>query len=276
MINFDCKIYTYFKKRDLEDELSNCKNMPGLAVIQIGNDEASNAYIRGKEKDCREVGINFIKIHFDKEEVTTNDVIDTINDLNSRDDVNGIVVQLPLPESLDVKLIQNAIAMNKDVDGFRNGSPFTPCTPKGIVDWLEYNDITFEGKNVVIIGRSDIVGKPLVNMFIGRRSTVTCCNSKTVDIKRYTKTADYIVTAIGHPKFFNRSYFSRRNRIIIDVGINRMDGHLCGDVDIESISKKYHNTYITPVPGGVGLLTRIALLENVLMAYQMEEAKLDD
>lgn len=275
MIEFDCKMYVRIKKQYLKDEICNCNNMPGVAVIQIGNDAASNAYIRGKEKDCKEVGINFIKIHFDEEEVTTNDVINIINDLNNRDDINGIVVQLPLPESLDVKLIQNSISMNKDVDGFRNGSPFTPCTPKGIIDWLEYNDITFEGKNVVVVGRSNIVGKPLVNMFIDRRSTVTCCNSKTVNTKEHTKTADYIVTAIGCPRFFDRSYFSKHNRIIIDVGINKMDGYLCGDVDAESISKKYHNTYITPVPGGVGLLTRIALLENILIAYKLREEEAD-
>ena len=272
----DCKTYAQIRKENIRDQIQNCVKVPGVAVIQIGNDAASNSYIKGKERDCSEVGINFSKIRFEENEVATNDVIDVINELNHRNDIDGILVQLPLPGSFDVEVIQKAIATEKDVDGFRRDSQFEPCTPKGIIDWLEYNDFKLEGKNAAVVGRSDIVGKPLVKMLIDKRATVTCCNSKTPDIRYYTQNADLVITAIGKPNFFDYSYFSNRNRIIIDVGINRINGHLCGDTDISSVTREYQNVYVTPVPGGVGLLTRTALLENILLAYKMKEGKIDD
>ncbi len=266
-----CKQYVQNKKEELRKQVENTQRMPALAIIQVGDNPASNSYISGKIKDCHEIGMVCYHTHLD-EDSTEQELLNLIDSLNEDKYVDGIIVQLPLPKHLknSIKKIQKRINVFKDVDGFRSDSEFKPCTPKGIIDWLDFNDLfDFAGVNVAVIGRSDIVGKPLVNMFIEKGATVTCCNSKTENIKYYTRNADIIVSAIGKPKYFDSKYF-KQGQIIIDVGINRDEnGKLCGDVD----DKYIFDSYVTPVPGGVGLLTRIALLENVLHAYYINGGK---
>lgn len=260
-----CKEYVEDVKEKLKREIENFNNKPHLAVIQIGNNSASNSYIKGKKKDCEEVGIKLEHVHItDVNDFSQEDLEILIDSLNHDDNVNGIIVQLPIPKKYDTKKIQNKIVPEKDVDGFRRDSLFIPCTPKGIMDWLEYNNINLVGKDVVVIGRSDIVGKPLVNLMIEKGATITCCNSKTKNLKYYTRNADVVISAIGKAKYFDSKYFKRK-QLIIDVGINRDEnGKLCGDVDGQYI----YDSYVTPVPCGVGLLTRISLVQNVVEAYR--------
>lgn len=262
-----CKDYVVDKKNELRNKLNFFRQKPHLCVIQIGNDAASNSYILGKAKDCNDVGIVFEHVHI-TEDVTEEELIEKIQELNSSDAVNGIIIQLPIPDKYNVEKLQNYISPEKDVDGFRRDSCFSPCTPKGIMDWLEYNGYNFEGKNVTVIGRSKIVGKPLVNMLIDAGATVTCCNSKTKNLIAHTCRADVVVSAVGKAKFLESSMFGHPD-IIVDVGINRENGKLCGDVDYEKVSINLPHTYVTPVPGGVGLLTRVALLENIVEAFEL-------
>ena len=188
-----------------------------------------------------------------------------IMEKNKDKSVDGIIVQLPIPDKYDVRYIQKFIDKSKDVDGFRRDSLFTPCTPKGIIDYLTESGIEFAGKVCTVIGRSEIVGKPLVNLLIDRGATVVSCNSKTVDIRKYTKSADIVISAIGRAKYFDSTYFTE-GQILVDVGINRdAEGKLCGDIAEEA---KESALLATPVPNGVGLLTRLALLENTLEAYR--------
>lgn len=258
-----CKDYVAYAKGELKEKIKELKDKPRLVVIQVDNDSASNSYIKGKRKDCEEVGIEFVHYQVDSRIISQSTLEDIVYDFSYNHLVNGVIIQLPIPEKYDLERLKNCIVPNKDVDGFRKDSDFKPCTPKGIIDWLEFNEINLQGKDVVVIGRSDIVGKPLVNMFIEKGATVTCCNSKTENIKYYTRNADIVVSAIGKPKYFNSKYF-KQGQIIIDVGINRDEnGKLCGDVD----GKYIYNSYVTPVPGGVGLLTRTSLLQNVYMSY---------
>ena len=185
---------------------------------------------------------------------------------------DGIIVQLPLPKHINVEHVKNAIPKEKDVDGFRLDSKFDCCTPKGIIDWLYFNGYDVCGKNVVVLGRSEIVGKPLVNMLIDRGATVTCCNSHTdygYEMQISNNDADVIVSAIGKAKFLDWADIGSDCEIVVDVGINRDDaGKLCGDVNRESVEKLRPDTYVTPVPGGVGLLTRVSLLKNVVEAHE--------
>lgn len=186
--------------------------------------------------------------------------------------VDGVILQLPIPKRYKLDRLQKAIYLDKDVDGFRIGSDFTPCTPKGIMDWLDYNNYELEGKNVVVIGRSKIVGKPLVNLLIDRGATVTCCNSKTKDLRKHTCNADVVISAIGKAKFLDSSYFTN-TELVIDVGINRDEnGKLCGDIDYQEVTTNLENIYVTPVPGGVGKLTVLSLIENTIDAYKRKNA----
>lgn len=262
-----CKEYVQIKKDNLKTRISLLNRKPCLCVIQIGNDAASNSYIKGKKNDCEEVGIEFKHYHIENyEHISESVLIDTIDDLNYSKEIDGIIIQLPIPDKYNVEKLQKYISPEKDVDGFRNDSFFDPCTPKGIIDWLDYNQYNVTGKDVVVIGRSKIVGKPLVNMLIDKGATVTCCNSKTLNLDRYIQYADLIISAIGKPKYFDALNFNYPE-IIVDVGINKdKDGKLCGDIDKESVERVFEDTYVTPVPGGVGLLTRVALLENVVKA----------
>ena len=260
-----CEEYAKIRKEELKERIAG-KYTPTLAVVQVGDDPASNSYIRGKQKDCEEVGIEFRHIKLDKD-VDNNEVDEAISQLNYDDEVDGIILQLPLPEHLDIDYLTSIIYTSKDVDGFDKDSDFVPCTPKGIIDWLEYNGYEFEGKHAVVAGRSNIVGKPLVNMLIDRNATVACLHSKSRETKFYTERAQLFISAIGRSKYWDGTDFRNCCEVVVDVGINRdEDGKLCGDVDKESFERYPANTYITPVPKGVGLLTRVALLENVFAA----------
>ena len=271
-MNIDGKLISQKRKDALKmkiDELKEQgKRIPKLTVILVGEDQASQTYVRNKDKACAYVGMISDIIRLD-EQTSQEELVRIIQSLNQDDKVDGILVQLPLPSHIDEDCILNTIDSCKDVDGFRKDSYFAPCTPKGILDWLEYNHIDLEGKDVAVIGRSDIVGKPLTRMLINKGATVVCCNSHTKDIKAYTKHADIVITAIGKPRYFDASYFSNKTELVIDVGINRDENNkLCGDVDDENVLLAFPHIYITPVPGGVGLLTRVALLDNVVAAYQ--------
>lgn len=266
MIKTSCKEYVEIRKKELKEDISKFDRTPHLIVIQIDNDSASNSYIKGKKKDCEEVGILLSHYNFSSENVSEESLCSVISMFGRNKGVNGVIIQLPIPDKYNLNKLLECIPPQKDVDGFRKDSCFNQCTPKGIMDWLDYNDVELSGKDVVVIGRSNIVGKPLVNMMIEKGATVTCCNSKTNNLKYYTKNADIVVSAIGKPKYFDYLYF-KKGQIIIDVGINRDENSkLCGDVD----SKYIYKSYITPVPGSIGLTTRLSLIENVVEAYKLQ------
>lgn len=270
MIKTSCKGYSEIRKKELKEEILKFKRKPCLLVIQIDNNPASNSYIKGKKKDCEEVGIDFTHAHVNSEMSSQTDLQNLIQAYCEKEsNVDGIIIQLPIPDKYNLNNLLAAISPEKDVDGFKQNSCFKPCTPKGIMDWLDYNEVELSGKDVCVIGRSNIVGKPLVNMMIDAGATVTCCNSKTKDLKYYTRNANIVVSAIGKAKYFDSTYF-KRGQIIIDVGINRNEnGKLCGDVD----NKYIYNSYVTPSPSGVGLLTRNTLIENVVTAYKLQNGE---
>lgn len=260
-----CLEYTNIRKSILKEQVAAFNKQPHLVVIQVGDSNASNVYIRNKKNVCDEIGILFSHIKLE-ENVSESKLIATINLLSMDANVHGIIVQLPLPKHIDEKNVINSIAKEKDVDGFRVDSLFKPCTPKGIIDWLKYNRVDLVGKDVCIIGRSKIVGKPLVEMMGEEHATVIWCNSKTKGIKRYIKNSDIVISAIGKANYFDVSYF-KKGQIVIDVGINRdSEGKLCGDIcnDVSSVVE-----YKTPVPNGVGKLTVCSLMENVIEAYKI-------
>ena len=264
---------------DLKQKLLNLNEKLGLVVIQIGNDPASDVYVRQKKKMAEDLGYNFNHINLD-ENVNEDEILAIIDMLNNDDMVDGILVQMPIPSTLNVKRIQNAILPYKDVDGLtdinigklvHNKDSLVACTPMGIIDLLDYYNIDIEGKNVVIIGRSDLVGKPLASLMINRNATVTLCHSKTINLDFYTKNADILVVAIGKPNFIKRDSV-KDGAVIIDVGINRMaNGMLCGDVDFDDVKDKV--SYITPVPGGVGQMTVAELALNTYKAHMLRKSK---
>lgn len=243
---------------------------PKLAVIMVGNDKASTVYVRNKSKACEEIGIEFEEFLLD-ENTTQNELLNIIYDLNKRNDIHGILLQSPIPEELDIREAFNAIDYRKDVDGFNpinvgklciGEDSFVSCTPSGVIRMLEEYNIDIEGKRAVIIGRSNIVGKPLIQCLLNKNATVTVCHSKTQNLKEITKEADILIAAIGKPKFVKEDMV-KNGAVVIDVGINRNEeGKLVGDVDFENVSKKA--SYITPVPGGVGPMTVAMLMENVI------------
>lgn len=263
-------------KENLKNKVKNYLIKPCLVVIQVGHDEASNVYIRSKEKACNEVGIYFKHIFFE-ETVKEREIINKIIELNNDEYVHGILIQLPIPERFNTAKLINLIHKNKDVDGltdsnagklFKNQYQSIPCTPQGVMKLLEHYQIDLKGKKVTVIGKSNLVGKPLSMLLLDKGATVTICHSKTEDIKEHTINADIIVTAVGKRNILTEDMV-KDGVIVIDVGINRDEnGKLCGDVDFENISKKA--SYITPVPGGVGPMTVAMLLENVIKNYENE------
>ena len=269
-----CKEYAELTKNILKEEIKTFKRVPVLAIIQVGNNPASTAYTKGKVKDCNEVGIKAEYVNMPQD--TTQEELEAmvINYANDKG-CDGIIVQLPLPEGLDADRITDLIPANKDVDGFRRDSMFDPCTPSGIVCWLKYNNQLYPGMVITILGRSNLVGKPLANMLIKEGATVICCNSKTKDLRRFILESDILVSAIGKPKFINAEYFNTEGvafnpYLVVDVGINRDENNkLCGDIDRGQLAELVPDTYVTPVPGGVGLLTRVSLLQNVVGAYKL-------
>ena len=261
---------------ELKEEVLKLKRKPGLVVIQVGDDPASKVYVGQKEKMANSVGYNFQHIKFD--ENIEEDIIEKkIIELNNDDNVDGILVQMPLPKQLNSKKIQNLIDQYKDVDGLsdinsgmltHNVDTLVPCTPKGIMDILEYYNISVSGKNVVIVGRSDLVGKPLASLMLNANATVTICHSKTDNLGEFTKNADILVAAVGKASLITKDMV-KENSVVIDVGINRVNDKLCGDVDFDGVIDKV--SYITPVPGGVGQMTVAELGKNVLKAYKNRE-----
>lgn len=252
-------------KLELKKIVDKLDIKPLLAVIQIGNDEASNVYIKNKEKDAYEIGILFKLYRFD-ENNNEKEIISLINQLNNADEVNGIILQLPIPSKFNKDLIINQISPDKDVDGLTdNNKYFIPCTAKGIIHMLDYYHINVAGKHVVLVGRSNLVGKPLINLFLNKDATVSICHSKTSNLKEITKLADILVVAVGKKDLITKDMV-KENAIIIDVGINRVNDKLYGDVDYDNV--KDITSFITPVPGGVGPMTRVMLLSNVIDAYK--------
>lgn len=250
---------------------------PGLAVINVGDDPASAIYLRNKEKACSEVGIQSMRYKLEKEK-SQEELDSLISHLNSDSDVHGILVQLPMPKHFSVEKVLSAMSPLKDADGFHpenlglllSGRPrVKPCTPFGIMKMLEHYDISLKGKNVCVVGRSNIVGKPMAQLAINADATVTVCHSKTDDLKKYTKAADIVVAAIGKPEFFDSSYFSK-NAVVIDVGIHHVNGKTCGDVNFKDCDGKV--AALSPVPGGVGQMTVAMLMQNTLDLAFMQEA----
>lgn len=256
------------------DELKEKGIKPKFAVIMVGNDKASQIYVKNKRKACERIGIECVECFLD-ENIQQKELIDKIKELNSDNTIHGILLQSPIPKHLNINEAFETISPKKDIDGFNptnvgklclNQNTFVSCTPFGIIKLLDKYGIDLAGKKVTIIGRSNIVGKPLIQCFLNKNATVTICHSKTDDIKEHTKDADIVVVAIGKPKFLKENMV-KKNSVIIDVGINRDDnGKIIGDVDFENVSKK--SSYITPVPGGVGPMTIAMLMNNVIKAAE--------
>lgn len=254
------------------EELKEKGINPKLAVIMVGDDKASQVYVRNKSKACHEIGIEFEEYLLEST-IEQKVLIDLIKKLNQDSKIHGILLQSPIPGHLDINEAFGTIAPEKDVDGFNpvnvgklclNQDTFVSCTPYGIMKMLEAYDIDLTGKNVTILGRSNIVGKPLIQCCLNRNATVTVCHSKTKDLKQHTQNADVIIVAIGKSNFVT-SDMIKQDAVVIDVGINRNDDeNLTGDVDFESVSEKA--SYITPVPGGVGPMTIAMLMNNVIKA----------
>lgn len=268
-----CKDYVEIKKKELKEEIKHLDKKPVLAVIKIDDDQASNSYIKGKQKDCDEIGIEMRHVNIYSNTTEQKEVECVITDI-ANSDADGIIIQLPIPGKYNLERLQNLIPPEKDVDGFRRDSCFKPCTPKGIIDWMEYNAFEFKGKDCCVLGRSRIVGLPLTNMLIEKGATVTCCNSTTPSTWYYTRHADYVFSAVGVPNYFDFSDFQDFCELVVDIGINRDEnGKLCGDVNNAGFESSLNDTYVTPVPGGVGLLTRLTLMQNVVDAYKVQKMK---
>lgn len=265
-------------KQSLKQEVDKLKEdgiIPKLAVILVGNDEASKVYVRNKSKACNKTGIEYEE-YILEETTQMDELLSLIEKLNKRADISGILLQSPLPKHLDINVAFRAIDPSKDVDGFHpmnvgklvlGQDTFVACTPYGVMRMLEAYNINIEGKNAVIIGRSNIVGKPLVQCLLSKNATVTVCHSRTKNIEEITKKADLIVAALGKANFVKEDMV-KEGCVVIDVGINRLEnGKLVGDVDFEQVSKKA--SYITPVPGGVGPMTIAMLMNNVVKAAKI-------
>lgn len=274
----DGKIISASVKERVKAEVSALKEKGitvGLAVIIVGEDPASKVYVSNKKKACENLGI--ISEEYALPESTTNEeLLALIEELNSKPSINGILCQLPLPSHLDEKLIINSIDPEKDVDAFHPFNVgkimigdfyFLPCTPAGVMEMLKYENIDVEGKNCVVIGRSNIVGKPMNMLLLHQNGTVTVCHSKTKNLKEVCRNADILVAAVGRPKFVTEDMV-KKGAVVIDVGINRVDGKLCGDVDFDNVKNKV--SAITPVPGGVGPMTIAMLMQNTLTAAKKQ------
>ncbi|MDE3839536.1 bifunctional methylenetetrahydrofolate dehydrogenase/methenyltetrahydrofolate cyclohydrolase FolD [Bacillus methanolicus] len=262
------------------DELKKNNVTPGLAVILVGNNQASRTYVTSKQKACQELGMHSLLIEY-PETVQESELLSKIEELNHDDTIHGILVQLPLPDHINEVKVIETISPDKDVDGFHpinigrmmtGQDAFLPCTPYGIMVLLKEMGIDAAGKNVVVVGRSNIVGKPSGQLFLNENATVTYCHSKTKDLKAHTKNADILVAAVGRANFITADYI-KEGAVVIDVGINRNEeGKLCGDVAFEEA--KEIASYITPVPGGVGPMTITMLMYNTLKAAKNFQSKL--
>lgn len=270
-------------KQELKQECEELKKqgiIPKLAVIMVGDNPASKIYVRNKSKACEEVGIKYEEYLLDKD-ISQEKLMDLIESLNNDKTINGILLQSPLPQHLDINKAFSEISPKKDVDGFNpinvgklimNQDTFVPCTPYGVMKMFDEYNIDLNGKNVVILGRSNIVGKPIAACCINRNATVTTCHSKTLNLEEHTKKADIIIVAIGKPKFIKKEMI-KKDAVIIDIGINRTEeGKIVGDVDFENI--KEIASYITPVPGGVGPMTIAMLMNNVIKATKIQNLHL--
>ena len=270
-----CKEYVTIKKEELKNKIKTNNICPRLVVFQIGDNPASNSYIKGKHKDCEEVGIEFHLVKL-PETITQEQLQFEIELINTLATVHGIILQLPVPDHINVKEIQEFINPDKDVDGFNKYSIFTPCTPLGVINYLKYNNYDFEGKNACVIGRSDIVGKPLSSMLTDLNCTVTLCHSKTKHLEMITDNQDIIFTCIDRVEYFDDKYFLG-SQDVIDIGLGRNEnGKLVGNLTENAVKKlKIHahkgNNIIISGTGGVGLLTRLELLNNTYEAALLSE-----
>jgi len=258
-------------KNELKEKVAKLKEKNievTLCVIQVGNDPASAVYVKNKKKACEEIGIKSVSYEL-PESTSQEELIRLIKELNGRDDINGILVQLPLPKHIDENIIINTISPEKDVDGFHpqnvgklsiGQKGLVSCTPAGIIQLLKRSGISIEGKECVIVGRSNIVGKPMAMLMLRENATVTVCHSKTRNLAEVTKRADILIIAMGKPKFITKEYV-KEGAVVIDVGIHRNENNkLCGDVDFDDVVDKV--SAITPVPGGVGPMTIAMLMNN--------------
>lgn len=265
-------------KEDLKkqvEELSQQGVSLTLAVVLVGSDKASAVYVGNKQKACEYVGIKSLTFEM-PEETTEEELLNLVNELNTREDVNGILVQLPLPKQIDEDKVIRAINPKKDVDGFHPQSVgalsigqkgYVSCTPAGIIELLKRSNIEIEGKECVIVGRSNIVGKPMAMLMLRENATVTICHSKTKDLKEVTKRADILIVALGKPRFITKEYV-KEGAVVIDVGIHRdEDNKLCGDVDYQDVVDL--TSAITPVPGGVGPMTIAMLMKNCVSSIEL-------
>ena len=273
--NLNGKEVSAYLRSEIKKEVEKLKTKPKMVDIQIGHNPASDIYIAGKEKASNEVGIKFECLRYDENEDQEN-IIKKIKEMNNDPEINGIFIQSPVPDKFDEIKLMNTVIPEKDVDGLtylnagkllNNIEAMVSCTPNGIIKMLDYYKIDIEGKNVVIVGRSNLVGKPLMNLFLNRNATVTVCHSKTSDLKMYTKKADILVAAVGKKHLITKEMV-KKGAVVIDVGINRIDGKIYGDVDYDNVYEKVK--YITPVPGGVGPMTLTMLLYNVLDGYKKQ------
>lgn len=263
------------------EELKQKNIKSKLAVIMVGEDPASKVYVRNKSRACEDVGIEYEEYLLDSK-ITQKELIELIEKLNNDKTVNGILLQSPIPSNLDINEAFRTISSEKDVDGFNpvnvgklvlNQDTFVSCTPYGIMKMFEEYDIDLTGKNVVILGRSNIVGKPLIHCCLNKNATVTSCHSKTQNLAQKAKEADILISAIGKANFVTADMI-KENAVVIDVGINRLDnGKITGDVDFENVKEKA--SYITPVPGGVGPMTIAMLMNNVIKATRRQNEMVD-
>lgn len=263
---------------ELQSEVLKLVPKPSFIVIQVGNNEASNIYIKQKVKMAEYVGYDYQYLKLD-EQTTEDSLLQVIDKLNHDDHIHGILVQMPLPNHIDPLIIQNAISPEKDIDGlsdinagklFHNQDALYSCTPYGVMELLNRYDIDVSGKHAVVVGRSNLVGKPMAIMLLNAGATVTICHSQTENLARYTKEADILVVAVGKPQLITADMV-KDDAIIVDVGITRVNDKLCGDVDYDNVLAKC--AYITPVPGGVGPMTIAMLGKNILKAYKRQKVK---
>jgi len=278
MIKIDGKAFSQTVLEKIREEHSQLKEKygkpAGLAVVIVGNNPASQVYVKNKIRACEDVGFYSENIELD-ENISEKELLQEIDKLNKNDRINGILVQLPLPAHINELKIIDSISPEKDVDGFHvsnigkmvigDETGFLSCTPYGIMQLLEEYKIEIAGKDAVIIGRSNIVGKPMALMLIQKGATVQICNSRTKDLRKKLNKADIIIVAAGVPKLLKKEDV-KEGAVVIDVGINRVDGKICGDVDYEEVAEK--TSYITPVPGGVGPMTIASLIKNTFKSYK--------
>lgn len=257
------------------EEYNSHSTEPKLAIILVGDNPSSKSYVKQKEKACHTAGLLYEQFNY-PEDITEEEVLDKISDLNSDMNIHGILVQLPLPDHINVPKVLKAISPRKDVDGFhaynlgkmfldKEFESLSPCTPKGIVKILEEYKIDIKGKHVVVVGKSNIVGKPMSIMMLNRDATVTTCHRSTVDLKSHTLTADILIVAVGKPNLITADMV-KPGAVVIDVGCTKVDDKLLGDVDFNGLQGIA--SYITPVPGGVGPMTVSCLIENTIIAYE--------